>query len=195
MTACEAGDVAITQFPPEVLAQWAGGFSDAHLLGQGVHGMVYRAVDPTGRRLAIKKLVQGAAKAVDSIELLTQQLDTLRRVNAHPHLCKVTGYTVQGSQVTLLAYELMANGSLHSALHEDRKRCACPHAPRTVVAVFISCNCIALECTHCVLCSVTDVAGSAVLEHLGDSNTTPQLIDRTRTLFACAHTSHGIFDG
>ncbi|BBN14793.1 protein MpRLK-Pelle_L-LEC28 [Marchantia polymorpha subsp. ruderalis] len=87
-------------------------FDEAHKLGQGGFGSVYRAVIPaTGEVVAVKKVSpesrQGAREFMAEVSIITQ----LR----HRNIVKLLGWCSANEQF-LLVYEYMPNGSLDKAL-------------------------------------------------------------------------------
>ncbi|KAL2541307.1 Phytosulfokine receptor 1 [Abeliophyllum distichum] len=88
-------------------------FDQSNIIGCGGFGLVYKAILPDGRRVAIKRL-SGEYGQMDR-EFLAE-IETLSRAQ-HPNLVHLQGYCKYRSD-RLLIYSYMENGSLDYWLHE-----------------------------------------------------------------------------
>ncbi|KAI6680182.1 hypothetical protein NL676_034063 [Syzygium grande] len=79
-------------------------------LGQGGLGSVYRGYLPDGTRLAVKKL-DGIGQGKKEFQAEVRRIGSFR----HHHLVRLKGFCEEGTH-RLLAYEYMANGSLHKCM-------------------------------------------------------------------------------
>ncbi|KAJ0733548.1 putative protein kinase RLK-Pelle-RLCK-XV family [Helianthus annuus] len=86
-------------------------FDVANKIGEGGFGSVYKGVLPDGTLIAVKQL--SSASKQGNREFLNE-LGVISALQ-HPHLVKLYGCCIEGSQL-LLAYEYMENNSLARAL-------------------------------------------------------------------------------
>ncbi|MCO5567409.1 hypothetical protein L7F22_021100 [Adiantum nelumboides] len=87
-------------------------FSDAHVLGNGSHGIVYRGLEPNGTHIVLKNFSNSRGQADKDFQLEVQALGRVR----HKNLVRLIGYCVDGSQ-RFLVYEYIDNGNLEQWLH------------------------------------------------------------------------------
>ncbi|KAK4783194.1 hypothetical protein SAY86_007568 [Trapa natans] len=88
-------------------------FEDSNIIGCGGFGLVYKAILPDGRKLAIKRLSGDG----DQMEReFRAEVETLSGAQ-HPNLVSLKGYCLSGD-TRLLIYSFMENGSLDYWLHE-----------------------------------------------------------------------------
>jgi serine/threonine protein kinase len=109
----------------EELRRWTDDFNrEERLLGEGGYGEVFLAITGrSGTHLAVKRLrpdilndvtqQRGRAAAIDGFE---RERAACARINGHPHVASLLGFSVHGQQL-LLVYEYAENGSLHRLLH------------------------------------------------------------------------------
>ncbi|KAK4755982.1 hypothetical protein SAY87_009739 [Trapa incisa] len=96
-------------------------FEESNIIGCGGFGLVYKAILPDGRKLAIKKLSGDSGQMEREFQA---EVETLSRAQ-HPHLVPLQGYCLDGD-ARLLIYSFMENGSLDYWLHEI------PNGPSTL---------------------------------------------------------------
>lgn len=89
-------------------------FDQENIIGCGGFGIVYRAILPNGRKLAIKKLSGDCGQMEREFRA---EVETLSRAQ-HPNLVLLEGYCINGD-ARLLIYSYMANNSLDYWLHEN----------------------------------------------------------------------------
>ncbi|KAF7068001.1 hypothetical protein CFC21_073801 [Triticum aestivum] len=84
-------------------------FSDAHCIGFGSSGSVYRAQLPTCKIFAVKKI-----HTIEEDELFNREIDALMHIR-HRNIVKLFGYC-SATQGRFLLYEYMERGSLAASL-------------------------------------------------------------------------------
>lgn len=89
--------------------------ASAEMLGKGSLGTVYRAVLEDGGTVAVKRLKDANPCARKEFE---QYMDVIGRLK-HPNIVRLRAY-YYAREEKLLVYDYLANGSLHSLLHENR---------------------------------------------------------------------------
>ncbi|WOL17903.1 hypothetical protein Cni_G26696 [Canna indica] len=124
------GGGSVDEFSLQFLLKVTDNFSEAHKIGSGSFGAVYRATLPNGREVAIKRADVPAISAPSSsrrheqLRRLDQEqrerafyseLAVLSRIN-HKNLVRLLGFCRERGE-RLLVYEYMANGTLHDNLH------------------------------------------------------------------------------
>ncbi|WOK96537.1 serine/threonine-protein kinase-like protein CCR4 [Canna indica] len=124
------GGGTIEEFSIHFLLKFADNFSEAHKIGSGSFGAVYRATLPGGHEVAIKRgnlpaaAVPSTSRRHEQLRIrdneqreraFCSELVLLSRIN-HKNLVRLLGFcSEQGERV--LVYEYMANGTLHDHLH------------------------------------------------------------------------------
>ncbi|XP_073139665.1 phytosulfokine receptor 1 [Henckelia pumila] len=88
-------------------------FDQSNIIGCGGFGLVYRAILPCGRKLAIKRL---SGEFCQMEREFHAEIETLSRAQ-HPNLVHLQGYSKYKND-RLLIYSYMENGSLDYWLHE-----------------------------------------------------------------------------
>ncbi|XP_047971026.1 phytosulfokine receptor 1 isoform X4 [Salvia hispanica] len=88
-------------------------FDQANIIGCGGFGLVYKAVLPDGRKVAIKRL---SGEYFQIEREFQAEIETLSRAQ-HPNLVQLQGYCKYKND-RLLIYKYMENGSLDYWLHE-----------------------------------------------------------------------------
>ncbi|URE01093.1 Serine threonine-protein kinase-like protein [Musa troglodytarum] len=124
------GGGTVEEFSLQSLYEITDNFSEAHKIGSGGFGTVYRATLPGGREVAIKRAdVQAAAASSASRRheqlrrwseeqrerAFRSELALLSRIN-HRNLVLLLGFCRERGE-RVLVYEYMANGTLHDHLH------------------------------------------------------------------------------
>ncbi|XP_078175306.1 cold-responsive protein kinase 1-like [Carex rostrata] len=101
-------------FTYQELAAATNGFGSSNIIGQGGFGKVYKGQLQDGRHVAIKNLFSSGNQGEKEF---CKELDLLSRVH-HRHLVQLIGCCVtQGN--SLLVYEYITNGSLHTCLQSN----------------------------------------------------------------------------
>lgn len=123
----------IQEFNYSDLEAATNNFSDQKLLGRGSHGLVYKALLPSGRLLAVKKpsrrqqqqQQQSSSSCSDEFDNEINILSNLQ----NPRFVNLVGFTVNNSNNAeescrndrLLVVEFMCNGTLYDYLHKNSK--------------------------------------------------------------------------
>ena len=97
------------------LKRAAGGFSEAHKIGEGGYSSVYLAKLPDGSLFALKKLKDGVKKEQDFVSEI-EIISTLR----HRNLLALEGWCYEKGEALLL-YKYMSKGSLDQYIYEKKK--------------------------------------------------------------------------
>lgn len=106
----------VTRMSFEELEKATSGFSENHLVGNGMLGKVYKAILPNGWTLAIKKLNEWENLEDEFVSEITT-LGGLR----HRNLLPLIGFCAE-KEKKLLVYKYMPNGSLHEWLHSNEEK-------------------------------------------------------------------------
>ena len=95
----------------ELVQSLTDGFSDELSIGVGGCAVVYRAISPAGRALAIKRATYADQSALSELDA---EVALLRRCD-HPHLLPLLGYC-RDPEALCLIFPLMTGGSLEHRL-------------------------------------------------------------------------------
>lgn len=115
--------IKIQQFEYKILEAATDNFAEQKLLGRGSHGLVYKAILPSGRLVAVKK--PSRRQQPTASDEFANEMHILANLYSPRFVNLVgVGYTNANESTEndrLLVVEFMANGTLYDVLHKNPK--------------------------------------------------------------------------
>ncbi|CAI0451174.1 unnamed protein product [Linum tenue] len=120
-------------FTSKELDKASNNYNASRLLGQGAQGTVYKGMLDDGRIVAVKKsMVLGGGK----LKQFINEVVILSQIN-HRHVVALLGCCLE-TEVPLLVYEFVPNGTLHQFLHNQSEELVLTWDVRLRIATEVS---------------------------------------------------------
>ncbi|CAO2817359.1 unnamed protein product [Amaranthus hypochondriacus] len=115
--------IKIKEFKYNDLELATNNFSDQKLLGRGSHGLVYKAVLPSGHLVAVKKPSKNQQQS-SSCDEFDNEINILSNLQSS-RFVNLVGFTTNNDENSrndrLLVVEFMCNGTLYDVLHKNSR--------------------------------------------------------------------------
>lgn len=160
------------QFKFEDIMAATENLSDAHIIGRGCHGVVYKVTLPNGTHIVVKRIESVDMKTALVHKSFWKEIESIGKAK-HPNVVRLLGF-MQWGETGFLLYDYVSNGDLAMALHDKERGLALDWKARLQIAKGVAKGITYLHHTFTPAIVHRDITSSNVLL---DANLNPQISD------------------